>query len=180
MRYQLKKPHAKTLRVCSSVLLLAVSFSVMQAKACVQVNNDTDTLSECINTSNPKAHLNMKIFCKQHQFMKNKAKQGVTPKALVFKVYPFEASEKDKRIAFARLPLIKAGQPINSACKLLGQADEIRVLYEPKAYKPKAIGFTYWYIYRRGQTANHLNDQVIRVSTDKELIITKVDSWGFE
>lgn len=187
------RQHQKPLRLMCifSTHLFAVLLST-QAQACVQNTNidieNSDTLSECVKTPNPQVSAEVIQFLQQNQPTKNKNKTATketkatskTKKALVFKTYPFEASQADKSVAFATLPLIEVGQPINSACKLLGQADEIRVLYEPKAYKPKAVGFTYWYVYRRGQTANHQTDQVIRISTDNQLTITKVDSWGYE
>lgn len=66
---------------------------------------------------------------------------------------------------------------------ILGEPDEIRLLYGSSTGNEKPVGYTYWYIIRRAVKNGSVNEKqevLVRVSFDRKGLVTKVDHWGFD
>ena len=66
--------------------------------------------------------------------------------------------------------------------KKLPNPDEVKDLYEPKMYKPRIIGKTYWYIIQRTAgtgSLNERNEKLVRITFDLNGVVIKLDHWRF-
>jgi len=97
-------------------------------------------------------------------------------------IYPYFASKERSELIINGYRKVLIGDSEEVVLKKLTNPDEIGKLYEPKIYKPKIIGKTYWYILQRISNSGSVNEKkekLVRVTFDLENIVTRVDHWGF-
>ena len=66
---------------------------------------------------------------------------------------------------------------------ILKEPDETNPTFEPKIWKPKQIGYTYWYLIQRkvkNGSVVEKDEILVRVAFDLNWVVTGVDHWGFE
>lgn len=96
--------------------------------------------------------------------------------------YPYTASAERTKLIKGQFKKIKKGASKVTVLKYLKVPDEILDLYEPKMYKPKVIGETYWYIIQRmfkSGSVNEKNEKLVRVSFNLKGQVIEVTHWGF-
>jgi hypothetical protein len=96
--------------------------------------------------------------------------------------YPYIATEKRVELIKNQYTNIEIGNSIQEVLGILPVPDEVRDLYEPKKYKAKIIGSTYWYIMQRKAklgSVNEKDEKLVRVSFDLNGEVTHIDKWGF-
>lgn len=97
--------------------------------------------------------------------------------------YPFVAARARAAEIVSGFPKVKAGMLPFEVRAILGEPDEVHILYEPRIKKPKTIGCTRWYIVRRLVQSGSVNDKkeaLVRVSFDLDRRVFHVDHWGLE
>jgi len=97
-------------------------------------------------------------------------------------IYPYIASAERTKLIKGQFRNIKKGVSKAAVLKYLAEPDEILDLYEPKMYKPKVIGETYWYIIQRNSKSGSViekNEKLVRVSFNLKGQVTEVTHWGF-
>lgn len=108
---------------------------------------------------------------------------GMSPDERVIATYPHIAGPERSVAIRAGYAKIEPGMSSAVVRGILGEPDEIRLLYAPMAKKPDVIGQTYWYVLRRMAahgSQSERQESVVRVSFDLEGIVTHVDAWGLE
>lgn len=66
------------------------------------------------------------------------------------------------------------------AREIAGDADEIRVLYEPKKINARPIGHTHWYYLEIECEGELIDAALMRISVDHDGMVMRVDHWGFD
>ena len=94
--------------------------------------------------------------------------------------YPYIASEVRKSRIVSACSQIEPGMTLVEAYDIAGKPDVIRPLYEPQIMNPNQIGNTHWYFIQIDDPDNTTNASLMRLSTDSQDVITKVDHWGFD
>ena len=95
--------------------------------------------------------------------------------------YPFQASSNREAIIKLGYRRITIGMTQVQVKAILGEADEIRYLYEPRIKTGKRIGYTHWFVIRRiikNGSVNERDESLVRVSFNFKYYVTAIDSWG--
>ena len=79
----------------------------------------------------------------------------------------------------AHYTAIDVGMGQQEVRDILGNPDQINPLYEPKIYKPRRIGTT-WFYMKDPKQGGDLADVVIAVRFDNSEKVARIDCWGLE
>jgi outer membrane protein assembly factor BamE (lipoprotein component of BamABCDE complex) len=98
-------------------------------------------------------------------------------------VYPFVASAERANTIKKQYKRVIPGMMPDTVIEILGEPDEVRVLYAPVVKHPKRIGYTYWYVIRRETLKGSVDERdevLVRVSFDKNGRVFQIVHWGFD
>jgi hypothetical protein len=93
--------------------------------------------------------------------------------------YPFVASPERATTITSYYKMVTSGMTADEVA-VLGEPDEVRMLYAPKPKQGEQIGHTYWYVLRRAKKSGSVDDKdesLVRISFDIDGKVTHVDRW---
>jgi len=96
--------------------------------------------------------------------------------------HPYVATPERAARILGNYRKVKTGMSVEQVGAVLGEADEIRRLYEPRIKHDRQIGVTHWYLIQRGRDplgVGQQDEKLVRVSYDLQGRVTVVDHWGF-
>lgn len=94
--------------------------------------------------------------------------------------YPYRVSHERRNQIINSVSKIRVGMTIDEVQKFAGAPDSILPLYEPQMKTPQQIGKTFWYFIRIDAPDRRADAALVRVSTDLNGMVTKLEHWGFE
>jgi hypothetical protein len=91
--------------------------------------------------------------------------------------YPYVASPERARQIRTGFPQIATGASVAQVTEVLGIPDEVHPLYEPRIFRPRRIGTTYWYFLAKPVADKNTADRGVRVAFDLDGRVSGL--WGF-
>jgi hypothetical protein len=92
--------------------------------------------------------------------------------------YPYVATAERERQIVTEFEKIELKATVAQVTEKLGQPDIILPLYQPPVYRPKRIGFTYWY-YVEKSSEQSIDGKGVRIAFDLDERVIGIDHWGF-
>jgi outer membrane protein assembly factor BamE (lipoprotein component of BamABCDE complex) len=95
--------------------------------------------------------------------------------------YPLVATAAQAANIRSHYPRVAPGMSPAQVVSMLGEPDEIRVVYSASVGRAKPIGHTYWYVSRRAMksgSADARQEVLVRIHFDRQGLVTQVDHWG--
>jgi outer membrane protein assembly factor BamE (lipoprotein component of BamABCDE complex) len=76
---------------------------------------------------------------------------------------------------------VQVGMNTEQVKQFLGNADEVRPVYDSYGPFSQEVGFSYWYILERREYkgSRYGKEALVRVIFDKSNVVKKIDKWGF-
>ena len=94
---------------------------------------------------------------------------------------PYVASPERQAQIRNGVTRVVEGMTTSQVVASLGQPDEVRPLHEPRIWRPKQIGHTWWFVIRRNAasaSAQSKAEELVRVSFNLRNEVTTIESWG--
>lgn len=95
--------------------------------------------------------------------------------------YPFIATVERAEMIRRGLTDIDVAMSRAEVAAILGEPDEIHLLYVARHKHGKVIGYTQWYIVQRlvkNGSANEKQESLLRLTFSLDNKVSKIDSWG--
>ena len=95
--------------------------------------------------------------------------------------YPFLAGPERAAAISNNYRRIELGMRPEEVSAIPGAPDEMRTVYQPRIWRPKITGYSYWYVIRRLAGSGSVNDKresLVRIIFGLNDRVIAVDAWG--